>query len=228
MRNSAQTYVLGIDSSKYQGVIDWNEVAQSPTAFDIGRASYGANLVDARFSANWRGAQAAGLKRGAYHFFLPTEDVQSQVNIFTSTVGPLLPGDLQPALDLEDSARLPNWSRVPMSARMPRTLQWLQAVEAAMGVRPMIYSTAAFINEVFDDPTPLTAYDLWVAHYTSAAAPTLPNGFTKWLFWQWSDAASVPGITGAVDSNRFSGSLQDLAQLGVPQPASVSAKKQAV
>ena len=51
-------------------------------------------------------------------------------------------------------------------------------------------------------------YPLWIAHWTSAGAPAVPAGNwagSGWTFWQHSSTGTVPGISGAVDLDRFNG-----------------------
>ena len=47
---------------------------------------------------------------------------------------------------------------------------------------------------------------LWIAHWTSAVAPTLPAsnwGGRGWTFWQYTSSGTVPGISGRVDLDRY-------------------------
>ena len=60
--------IHGIDVSKFQGDIDWNAVANSGVKFAWIKATEGGDRVDRRFQANWTGAKAAGVPRGASHF----------------------------------------------------------------------------------------------------------------------------------------------------------------
>ena len=50
---------------------------------------------------------------------------------------------------------------------------------------------------------------LWIAHWTTASQPAVPAGgwaANSWSFWQYSSSGTVPGITGAVNIDRFNGS----------------------
>ena len=60
--------IHGIDVSKYQGDIDWNKVKDSGVKFVWIKATEGGDHTDEKFAANWAGAKAAGIPRGAYHF----------------------------------------------------------------------------------------------------------------------------------------------------------------
>lgn len=59
----------GIDVSDHQGTIDWNAVRQAGQIFTFVKATDGITWTDPEFAANWSAAKAAGLLRGAYHFY---------------------------------------------------------------------------------------------------------------------------------------------------------------
>ena len=56
---------FGIDVSSYQGAIDWPKVAAAGVRFAIVKASDW-KQADKRFTRNWHGSAAAGLRRSAY------------------------------------------------------------------------------------------------------------------------------------------------------------------
>ena len=196
--------VHGIDVSSYQGRIDWPEVARNRVRFAFIKASEGATLRDPRFARNWREARKAGVLCGAYHYFLPNRDGKLQADLFAKTV-PLAPGDLPPVLDVEAT----NFHDVAVLRR--EVARWLRLIEAHYGVRPILYSNHSFYKRHlaghFDD------YPLWLAHY-EVERPTLPPN--KWIIWQHSDEAYVPGIRGVVDFNVFQGNFESLQALRIP------------
>ncbi len=196
--------VHGIDVSAYQGRINWDEVATHNVRFAFIKASEGITLRDPRFRRNWAAAQRAGIYRGAYHYFQPNYDGAQQANLFTRTV-PLTPGDLPPVLDVEH----PEFHDV--AAMRGHVATWLRLVERHYGVRPILYSNYSFYKRFlaghFDE------YPLWLAHY-EVEQPRLPR--EKWIIWQHSDEAYVPGIRGTVDFNVFQGSFKHLLALRVP------------
>jgi len=198
--------VHGIDVSSYQGRIDWRRVAQQQVRFAFIKASEGGTMRDTRFRRNWREARAAGVLCGAYHYFQPSRNGNLQARLFIRTV-PLRPGDLPPVLDVE-ATRFHDVSALRLGVQ-----QWLQDVEAHYGVRPILYTNYTFYRRYlaghFDE------YPLWLAHY-EVDQPTLPA--ERWIIWQHSDEAYVPGIRGTVDFNVFQGSYDELLQLRVPAP----------
>ncbi len=196
--------VHGIDVSAYQGRIDWPIVARNRVRFAFIKASEGGTLRDARFARNWREARAAGVLRGAYHYFQPNRGGQLQADLFVRTV-PLAPGDLPPVLDVEAT----NFHDVAVLRR--EVSRWLRLIEGHYGVRPILYSNHSYYQRYlaghFDD------YPLWLAHY-EVERPALAR--SKWIIWQHSDEAHVPGIRGVVDFNVFQGSFETLRAMRVP------------
>ena len=79
--------VHGVDVSHHQGRIDWAMVAREPgQRFAYLKATQGRAHVDPEFARNWRGARAAGLKVGAYHYFSFCSGAAAQArNICTKT-----------------------------------------------------------------------------------------------------------------------------------------------
>lgn len=64
--------IEGIDVSRYQGEIDWHQVAnENVISFVYIKATEGSDMTDSRFAENFKGAREVGLRVGAYHF-LPT------------------------------------------------------------------------------------------------------------------------------------------------------------
>jgi lysozyme len=61
-------------------------------------------------------------------------------------------------------------------------------------------------------PASLAAYPLWIADY-GVAAPTLPNGWSTWLLWQYSESGAVQGIDSPVDLDLVNGPIANLAAL---------------
>ena len=196
----------GIDVSYYQGTVDWAKVKGAGQSFAFVRVSDGVNYPDAKFAANWPAVKNAGLVRGLYQYFRPTQDVQAQVDLlFTklNAAGGLQAGDLPPVLDLETDGGL------DAATVVARAKDWLAKVEAKIGVKPIVY-TAAFMSSTIG--TSFGAYPLWVANY-GATCPLMPSGWSDWSIWQHSDKGSVNGVGGPVDSNHFNGDVPKLLSL---------------
>jgi lysozyme len=212
--NGTQSSTLpGIDVSRYQPKIDWGALTASGIQFCFIKATEGAHDVDASFQQHWEGAAAAGLVRGAYHFFRPQIPVSTQADLFVRTLGQLQPGDLRPALDLEGTA---GWVDIAPANRAPLALQMLEAVESRLGLAPIVYMSPWFATEMLHSTPELARFPIWIAQYTQEQSPTVPKPWSTWTFWQYSQGGRVPGISsGAVDLDRFQGSIKDLESLTV-------------
>ena len=192
--------VHGIDVSHYQEEIDWDTVATQDIRFAFVKASEGETMKDNFFETNWTAIQEAGLLRGAYHFFIPSLDAETQAQNFISAVV-LEDGDLPPVLDLEVTTDQ-STSDILAGARV-----WMDKVEAHYGVKPILYTGLNFylqhLEGEFED------HPIWIARY-SRSTPKLDQ---DWQFWQYSNRGGLEGIDGYVDLNVFHGSfgaLQDL------------------
>ena len=199
--------IPGIDVANWQAVIDWPAVAASGIQFGIAKATEGTGFIDAYFGLNWASMKALGIARAAYHFARPERNAPAdEAAFFLKTVGPLAPGDVL-ALDLETgTGDLSAW-----------TLAWLQTVEQAVGFKPLLYSSPAFLAEHNVATSAIAAYGLWLASWqnTPPAAPA-PGEF--WAVWQQGSGA-VPGIGGAVDLDQFAGTAAQFRAYGLPAPA---------
>jgi lysozyme len=197
---------VGIDVSHYQGDVDWARVSAAGVSFAIAKATEGEAIVDSAFEANWRGMSQAGLARGAYHFFRPTRDPLKQAKSFVKTVGQLKAGDLPPALDVEVA------DGASATVILDGIAVWVAHVEGALKAKPMIYTRASFWKAQCDDSDRFAGYPLWIAHYTTADEPRLPNAWEGWTLWQHSEKGSISGVKGPVDLNRSQDTLRQLAQ----------------
>jgi lysozyme len=184
--------VQGIDVSHHQGTIDWNRVRADGVEFAYIKATEGADMRDARFTENWRGANQAGIKRGAYHFFTLCRLARDQAENFIA----LVPRDadaLPYALDLEFGG---NCSARPARAViLAEITTFIQMVEAHSEKPMVLYMTKEFedeykVSEAIDR-------SLWLR---SIFFP--PDYATHpWVMWQASNLRAVDGISGSVDWN---------------------------
>jgi lysozyme len=200
--------VRGIDVSHHQSIIDWQKVASYGIVFAFAKATEGVGLQDTHFTANYAAMKSSGILRGAYHFFHPGSDASAQANSFLRVVKQLEPGDLPPTLDVEvDDGKS---DKVIINGIQ----QWLDSVEAALGQRPIIYTSASFWNSKVSGTSRFADYPLWVAHYTFKPNPNIPNGFEDYTIWQFTELGTIDGIDdNNVDLNRFNGTLEDLRKL---------------
>jgi lysozyme len=184
--------IRGIDVSHHQGRIDWAKVAADDVAFVYMKASEGGDHRDRRFVENWRGARAAGLDIGAYHFFTFCRAGAEQAKNFLA-VAPADADALPPAVDLEFGG---NCGRIPNGATMRRELDaFLAPVERAYGKSAVLYLTPEFFDAY---RAHLPARALWRRSLLRA-----PDASPPWHLWQYHNRGRVDGIRGPVDLNVF-------------------------
>lgn len=196
--------IRGIDISRYQGTVQWAAVRAAGIRFAFIKATEGTTLVDPYFAVNWEGAGEHHIARGAYHFFHPSLDGTAQAQHFLQRLR-LRKGDLPPVLDLEVTDQ--------MSAATIRreALEWLQTVEQATDMKPIIYTLPHFARSYL---TPKFArYPLWVVDL-NPFFPTSTVHWNHWTFWQHAHHGHVDGIEGEVDLNVFNGSEAEFARMG--------------
>ncbi|MES2806626.1 MAG: glycoside hydrolase family 25 protein [Bacteroidota bacterium] len=198
---------IGLDVSEYQGKIRWTYVdtleQKYPLHFVFIRATVGKDRKDRQFNKNWLGAKENKMIRGAYHYYRPNENSMEQAELFIKTVT-LQKGDLPPVLDIEKLPKNQSIENLKLGLK-----RWLNAVESHYGVKPIIYTGERyyddFLKEEFSD------YLFWIANYNFYREEIAED----WLFWQFTEKASVPGIKGNVDINIYNGDLQQLRYITV-------------
>jgi lysozyme len=205
--------VHGIDVSKYQGDIDWHRVRAGGIHFAFIKATEGGDHADERFAENWAAARAAGMPRGAYHYYYFCRPAFEQAAWFMNHV-PRDPLALPPVLDLE-------WTHKSKTCRLrpdPETVRsearkFLQAVTVYYNRRPIIYTTVDFYrdNELWQ----LDGYHFWLRSVAGHPNEVYPG--QQWAFWQYTGTGVVEGIAGPTDLNVFAGShAQWAAWAGAP------------
>jgi lysozyme len=181
--------VYGIDVSSHQGRIDWRRVAADDIAFAYIKASEGGDFTDARFRENWAAAHAAGVDRGAYHFFTLCRPGEQQAEHFLRTA-PVAPAALPPAVDLE---LIGNCDDRPDPAHVYAELDaFLDRLEMEWG-RP----TLLYVGDDWESRYPVLARSdrpRWLKSFVGRPGP-------GWSVWQLHGFAHVSGVRGGVDLN---------------------------
>ena len=189
--------VRGIDVSHHQGAIDWSRVRTNGIQFAYIKATEGTDFKDGNFTENWNAAAAAGIKRGAYHFFRLETSGEAQAANFIATV----PNDvdaLPPAIDLEFSGH--NKSRRPPGEIFQRELSvFWDAIVAHYGKVPVVYTMTDFQRQYLAQ---MPIERLWIRE-------VILSPRQSWTIWQFSPRGRVRGVGGFVDINAFNGTLAD-------------------
>ena len=197
----AARYVQGVDVSWHQGAIDWRALAADEVSFAYIKATEGGDHVDPRFAINWNNSRAAGLYRGAYHFFTLCQPGARQAANFIAIV-PRVDDALPPALDLEHLGPCREGPTMPDVVSEARV--FLDRVEAHYGDRPIIYTTRDFHDAHL---RALSGERFWIRSIA------MPPRFREndWIIWQHHNRGHRRGVSGPVDLNAFRGDAAALA-----------------
>jgi lysozyme len=189
--------VFGLDVSEYQGDIHWEEVKTVEDTFQLAfafiRATAGKDKMDAKFKHNWSKAKENGFVCGAYHYYRPNENSIKQADNFIKTVT-LKKGDFPPILDIEKLPKTQSIDSLKVGLR-----RWLTKVESHYGVKPIIYSGESYYKDFLKKE--FKGYSFWIANYNFFVEQIKDD----WLFWQFTEKATIPGIKGPVDINIYNG-----------------------
>jgi lysozyme len=191
----------GIDVSTYQGDIDWPAVKAAGVEFAIIRVSHGTD-EDTHFATNWSAAHDAGVVRGAYQYFRPSQDPIAQADLALATMGALAPGDLPLVIDVEAHDDLPP-ADVAAAVRA-----WIGRVVSATKRQPIVYTGLYFWRDHVG--VDITSSPLWHAQYTDEPCPRIAPPWTDWTVWQYTNKGHVDGIVGPVDLDRWRGDRASL------------------
>jgi GH25 family lysozyme M1 (1,4-beta-N-acetylmuramidase) len=188
----------GIDTSLWQGSVDWKKVRADGVEFAMIKASQGRTktydqpFTDPRFHESAKGAGAAGLYWGAYHYLCARNAIEARQEA-EYFVNLLLPYKHQmklwAAVDVEDST-----IAALSQKELTDIVDTFCKIVKAAGLRPMVYTNTNWL-EWAKEFIPPKDVPIWQAHYGRADHP---NGAK---IWQYTDKGDVDGIYGNVDMN---------------------------
>lgn len=193
--------VHGMDVSKYQGPVDWHSVRTSGVAFAYVKATEGGDRVDDSFMDNWRGAKAAGIPRGAYHFYYFCRPAAEQAAWFIANV-PDDPTALPPVLDMEWNPSSPTCKLRPSPETVHAEMKaFLDIVSRHYRKPPIVYTSVDFYED--NGLSGFNGYNWWLR--SVADHPHDRYDRRSFLFWQYTGTGIVPGVDGDADINVFYG-----------------------
>ena len=192
-----------IDVSRYQGAIDWAQVAAAgykgamlktvSTNHKLSKRADGL-YIDPTFETNYAGARAAGLDVGVYYYTYATSEAMADAELALlrqAVYGKEL--TLPVAVDVEDN-RLGNLDKQSLT---DLTAYALHEVEQ-LGFYAQLYTYTSFAKaHLFVGGAALHPYDVWLADYTGKT----PNVTFNYNSHQHTSKGAVPGISGNVDLN---------------------------
>ena len=192
--NPASVQFDGIDISKHQGDINWEELKKNQSIkFIYIKATEGSDFVDPRYHENIRNARKHGFKVGSYHFLSTRSAATTQFYNFIRNAK-REDQDLIPIIDIE---RLSPWN----SQQLRDSVKvFADLIEDYYGCKPLLYTSEKFFTSNLGRA--FAHYPLFIAKYSS----NQPNIGYKWILWQFADNGlfkPVKGNGGKVDMSRF-------------------------
>lgn len=176
---------LGIDVSHHNGTLNWEKIRAGGCIYAFLKATEGLDYEDPTFVTNAKAASANGVLCGAYHFFRASTDGALQAEHFLAKIRNANLA-LPPVLDWEVS------NSQGAVVQIAEATRWLDTVEKALSVVPIIYTGPSFANSL-KLPEKFARYPLWIAHYTNKPQPIIPSPWKSYAYWQFTDAGHLAG-----------------------------------
>lgn len=200
----------GIDVSKHQGKIDWDQVGMSENvSFVMIRSGYRGNEsgkinIDSQFENNIEGAIKQEIPVGIYFYSqaITEEEATEEASWVIDRIGSYKI-DYPVSFDFEGIGK----NRVKNVTKEERTsfaVAFLNKIRDA-GYTPMMYASQNGFNNKWDTPVFVdNKYQLWCAKYPGNDDGTLRPGSEPdigfdYAMWQYSCKGKVAGISGFVD-----------------------------
>lgn len=198
-----------IDVSVFQGTIDWSKVKADGVDMAIIKATQGHSLsqnhylfTDSKFTINIKGAIAAGIPVGVYHFFTgrTRDDVIKEADYFCKVIAPYKKDIIFVFCDAENynNKYLLGLSKTELSSRIN---DFCARVESN-GYRVAHYTNIDHIQSYINLSS--IPYPVWVAKY-SGSKPNVHN----MIAWQYTSTGKIDGIRGNVDISEGYFNLKD-------------------
>ncbi|MCC8168111.1 MAG: hypothetical protein LIO37_02060 [Clostridiales bacterium] len=186
---------FGIDVSKWQGTIDW-EQASTAVSFAIIRCGFrgtsGKLAEDPMYSTNISEAKKYGVSVGIYFYSLATTEAQAieEASLAVSLAKEAGGLDLPIFIDMEDSTQ----QALTTEQRDKIMLAFCKTVVNS-GYEAGIYSNKYWLTNLLT-PSKYSDYMIWCAQYNTECTYT-----GRYEIWQYSSKGTIPGIKGNVDLN---------------------------
>jgi GH25 family lysozyme M1 (1,4-beta-N-acetylmuramidase) len=220
---SAASTVEGIDVASFQhpsgAAINWTSVAQAGYKFAFIKVTEGSYYANPYYAADASGAKTAGMLTAPYAFAIPNYSGGAlQADYALDHANYAADGRTLPLiLDIEYDPYVSQDGTNECYGLTPtQMVAWIKAfvTEASRrtGQLPAIYTTQDWWNLCAGGSTAFAADPLWVASY--ASTPVVPAAWGAWTYWQYTNSATVPGISVATDASWLSSTALELAAPG--------------
>lgn len=202
---------FGIDVARYQGTIDWAQVAASGIDFAMVRVGYRMDksreiVADSNARYNMQEAQKNGIKLGAYFFSTAVNEEEAKAEAdWTADYIAQYQITYPVAFDCEGFERESSAQYgLSTTQRTDIAIAFLNRIYER-GYTPMFYSS---MHEMTGDAKWETSrieksYRIWVSQYPSAPYPQTEKSSYQGVhaMWQYTNRGTVAGISQPVDVN---------------------------
>ena len=195
-----QDATFGIDVSKYQSNIDWEQVKTAGVKFVIIRIGYrgygsGALVLDPMFEQHFTNARNAGLKVGVYFFSQAVNENEAREE--AQGCAYVLNGrklDYPIYFDTEASGgKNGRADGLGVEDRTKCAIAFCEEVKS-LGYKPGVYASTTWFRKRVDLDA-LRKYTIWNAHYGVSSSPIDCD------MWQGTEKARINGYSGELDAN---------------------------
>lgn len=188
---------LGIDLSVWQGNVDMAKVSSTGASFVMLRLGIQSDndkeiSVDKYFETNYRNALDNNLKVGVYVYSSATDKKTAIKHAkWTLKVLDKRKLDLPVVFDWENWHK---WNKYKISFHDINEIAntFIDNINKG-GYEGMLYSSKFYLESIWDNTND---YPVWLAHYTKKS-----NYKGKYMMWQLTDKATIPGVDSLVDVN---------------------------
>jgi len=207
-----QRVTIGIDVSRYQGTIDWSQVAGTGIDFAMIRVGYRSPEQDREIYAdtnaryNMQEAQAAGIQVGVYFFSTAsTEEEAREEALWVAEYISQYQITYPVAFDCEGYEREGSvLYDLGKDQRTDIAVAFMQEIYR-QGYTPMFYGSSYAMtgSNHWDMEKIGQSYKVWVSQYPALPYPQTEKssyGGTH-AMWQYTNQGSLPGISQPVDVN---------------------------
>ena len=185
----------GIDVSRWQGNINFEQVTNSGIQIVYIKATEGTTYVSPTFETSYQNAKANGLKIGFYHYVTARNEneARAEAQFFASKIqGKEI--DCKLAMDFEEFGNLNNNEINAIGLAFIKRLQELTQKPV------VVYSNSYTAITIWNGE--ILNYPLWVAEY-GVSKPRDNGKWSTYVGWQYTDTGKVNGISGNVDRDKF-------------------------
>jgi GH25 family lysozyme M1 (1,4-beta-N-acetylmuramidase) len=206
--NEVAQAAIGIDVSRFNGIINWDQVAASGVKFAMIRvgsrtSTTGIMTEDVYARYNLQEANRVGIKVGVYFFSTAVSEAEvlEEANF---TIGLISKYKITFPVAYDCEKYNSTSSRQYALGRDVRTalaIKFLDTIAAA-GYTPMFYASQSAMTANADwNMTLLNKYKVWVAQYPSQPFPLTPATTYTGIYsmWQYTCKGAIAGISGSVD-----------------------------